>query len=85
MPKHVGILTSGGDCPGLNAVIRAVVRRIVNEGGSCVGIFEGWRGLVQGMSRPLDLCDTDVSATGARKIMQSPHARPDLRVVHGTR
>ena len=43
----VGLLTGGGDCPGLNAVIRAVVQRIANEGGSCVGILEGWRGLVQ--------------------------------------
>ena len=43
----VGLLTGGGDCPGLNAVIRAVVQQVDNEGGSCVGILEGWRGLVQ--------------------------------------
>jgi hypothetical protein len=41
---RVGLLTGGGDCPGLNAVIRAVVQRVVNGGGSCVGILEGWRG-----------------------------------------
>lgn len=55
----VGILTGGGDCPGLNAVIRAVVQRVHNVGGSCVGILEGWRGLVQGNSRPLDVRETD--------------------------
>ena len=58
-PLKVGLLTGGGDCPGLNAVIRAIVQRIVSEGGSCVGILEGWRGLIQGMSRPLDVAETD--------------------------
>ena len=38
---HVGLLTGGGDCPGLNAVIRAVVRKISNEGGRCTGFLEG--------------------------------------------
>ena len=56
---RVGLLTGGGDCPGLNAVIRAVVQRIVNHDGSCVGILEGWRGLVQNMSCPLDISETD--------------------------
>ena len=51
----VGLLTGGGDCPGLNAVIRAVVQRIANDGGTCVGILEGWRGLVQGMTCPLTI------------------------------
>ena len=49
-PLKVGLLTGGGDCPGLNAVIRAIVQRIVSEGGSCVGILEGWRGLIQVLS-----------------------------------
>ena len=50
---RVGILTGGGDCPGLNAVIRAVVRKIHNAGGSCLGIMEGWRGLIDDLHRPL--------------------------------
>jgi len=44
----IGILTGGGDCPGLNAVIRAVVRASDDEGWDCVGVLEGWRGLVDG-------------------------------------
>ncbi len=44
----VGILTGGGDCPGLNAVIRAVVRTIHNAGGSTLGFLEGWRGPIEG-------------------------------------
>lgn len=48
MVKRVGILTGGGDCPGLNAVIRAIVRRAIKLGGyEIVGIKHGWRGLVQ--------------------------------------
>ncbi|MDQ2984116.1 MAG: 6-phosphofructokinase [Actinomycetota bacterium] len=47
MAKRVGVLTGGGDCPGLNAVIRAVVRRSLDRGGEVVGIREGWRGLVE--------------------------------------
>jgi 6-phosphofructokinase 1 len=57
MAKTIGILTGGGDCPGLNAVIRAVVRSATAEGWECVGILEGWRGLVEGNFRDLDLRD----------------------------
>jgi phosphofructokinase-like protein len=47
MAKSVGILTGGGDCPGLNAVIRAVVRRADAAGWDVVAVREGWRGLVE--------------------------------------
>ena len=53
MTHKVGILTGGGDCPGLNAVIRAVVRKVENAGGGCVGLLEGWSGLVNGKTCPL--------------------------------
>jgi len=55
--KTIGILTGGGDCPGLNAVIRAVVREADVAGWECVGILEGWRGLVDGSFRDLALRD----------------------------
>ncbi len=44
----VAILTGGGDCPGLNAVIRAVVRRGEQHGFEFAGIRDGWRGLIEG-------------------------------------
>jgi 6-phosphofructokinase 1 len=50
---RIGILTGGGDCPGLNAVIRAVTRRSLQRGAEVVGIREGWRGLVEGLFQPL--------------------------------
>jgi ATP-dependent phosphofructokinase / diphosphate-dependent phosphofructokinase len=49
----VGVLTGGGDCPGLNAVIRAVSRRSFARGHVIVGIREGWRGLVEAKFEPL--------------------------------
>src|SRR3712207_3715786 len=47
---RVGILTGGGDCPGLNAVIRGVFRRAMHEegGADIIGIKNGWRGLIEG-------------------------------------
>lgn len=51
----IGILTGGGDCPGLNAVIRAVVRRAEMLGYKILGIKNGWLGLVKGMAEPLSL------------------------------
>src|SRR5213083_2610949 len=50
---RVGILTGGGDCPGLNAVIRAAARRSMLRGDDVVGIRQGWRGLVDGLFEPL--------------------------------
>ncbi len=44
---RIGILTGGGDCPGLNPVIRAVVRKAANEGDEVVGIKNGWMGLIE--------------------------------------
>ena len=73
---RVGLLTGGGDCPGLNAVIRAVVQRVVNGGGSCVGILEGWRGLVRGMSRELDISETDEIIAKGGTILGSSRTNP---------
>src|ERR671933_224042 len=50
---RLGVLTGGGDCPGLNAVIRAVARRSFDRGHEVVGVRAGWRGLVEGLVVPL--------------------------------
>ena len=44
--KRIGVLTSGGDAPGMNAAVRAVVRTAVSRGIDCVGIRRGWNGLI---------------------------------------
>ena len=53
MTKSVGVLTGGGDCPGLNAVIRAVTKRLLGRGYEIVGIRDGWQGLIEGRFQPL--------------------------------
>jgi ATP-dependent phosphofructokinase / diphosphate-dependent phosphofructokinase len=56
LAMKIGVLTGGGDCPGLNAVIRAIVRKgSFHYGDEFVGFLEGWRGLVEDKTMPLDL------------------------------
>src|SRR3954469_20824570 len=53
---RVGLLTGGGDCPGLNAVIRAVVRKGERQfGDQLVGFLDGWRGVIENRTMPLDV------------------------------
>jgi len=53
---RVGILTGGGDCPGLNAVIRAAVRKGEHTyGDDFVGFRDGWKGVLEGLTMPLDV------------------------------
>src|ERR1041384_5662465 len=52
----IGVLTSGGDCPGLKAVIRSVVHRaVVDHGDEVIGFHDGWKGLLECDYRKLDL------------------------------
>ena len=53
--KCIGILTAGGDCPGLNAAIRGITKAAIQDYGiKVVGILDGFRGLVENRTRPLD-------------------------------
>jgi len=54
MMKKIGVLTSGGDAPGMNAAIRSVVRAALQKGMEVVGIYRGYNGLINGDIRPLD-------------------------------
>ena len=56
--KKIGVLTSGGDAPGMNAAIRAVVRSCSYHGISCAGIFRGYQGLIE----------NDIEELGARSV-----------------
>ncbi len=57
--KRIGILTGGGDCPGLNAVIRGVTKPALDQGLKVLGILDGFEGLVTG--KAVELYDKDVS------------------------
>ena len=51
--RKIGVLTSGGDAPGMNAAIRAVVRTALANGVETVGIYRGYSGLIKGDVHPL--------------------------------
>lgn len=51
---NIGVLTGGGDCPGLNPVINGVVRKSLQEGYEVTGVLRGWQGMLEKMTRPLD-------------------------------
>lgn len=70
------MLTGGGDCPALNAVIRAVVRTIHNQGGECFGFLEGWRGAIQGNYKPLKALETDEIIARGGTILGSSRTNP---------
>jgi ATP-dependent phosphofructokinase / diphosphate-dependent phosphofructokinase len=55
MDKTIGILTGDGDCPGLNAVIRAIVRKSLHFGNQAVGIRKSWKGILERDVTPLDI------------------------------
>lgn len=74
---RIGILTGGGDCPGLNAVIRAVVRTSVKEYQSeVVGFLEGWRGPVENMVMPLTMQSTGGLIHRGGTILRTSRANP---------
>ena len=52
---RIGILTGGGDCPGLNAVIRAITRKGIQEGDNILGILHGWKGMITGQHEELTM------------------------------
>jgi len=55
--KRVAVLTSGGDAPGMNAAIRAVVRTGVDKGWEMYGVYHGYAGLISGNARPMGARD----------------------------
>jgi 6-phosphofructokinase len=50
---RVGILTGGGDCPGLNPAIRGATLRLIRDGHTPIGVLQGWKGLIEGLTVPL--------------------------------
>ena len=55
--KHIAVLTSGGDAPGMNAAIRAVTRSALDQDMTVYGVRQGWQGLVDGQFRQLSARD----------------------------
>ena len=74
----IGILTGGGDCPGLNAVIRAVVRKgILNYGYTILGVYEGWNGLInENLIKTLSLRDVSGILHRGGTVLRSSRTNP---------
>ncbi|MCC5034594.1 6-phosphofructokinase [Streptomyces sp. WAC 00631] len=82
---RVGVLTGGGDCPGLNAVIRGVVRKGVQEYGyEFVGFRDGWRGPLEADTVPLDIPAVRGILPRGGTILGSSRTNP-LKAEHGIR
>ncbi|MHA6799022.1 6-phosphofructokinase [Bounagaea algeriensis] len=74
---RVGVLTGGGDCPGLNAVLRAVTRRGVSEyGHEIVGFRNGWQGPIEGAVQPLGLDDVEHILDRGGTVLGSSRTNP---------
>ena len=76
MPKRIGILTGGGDCPGLNPAIRGCVVRALDHGYETLGLLEGWKGLVEGNSVPLKLSDVEEIVVKGGTILGTSRTNP---------
>jgi len=77
MPRKIGILTGGGDCPGLNAVIRAAVYCGIKEHGfEFLGIMFGWKGLLEKNVKPLGIEDVRKIAPIGGTILRTSRTNP---------
>ncbi|MGZ8588081.1 MAG: 6-phosphofructokinase [Actinomycetota bacterium] len=91
---RLGILTGGGDCPGLNAAIRSVVRAGDDRGVTILGFRDGWRGVLQGEAHQLTIEDVrgilsrggtilGTSGTQPSRVEGGPDLVRDAIGVHG--
>ncbi|MBF0478755.1 MAG: 6-phosphofructokinase [Candidatus Omnitrophica bacterium] len=76
--RKIGILTGGADCPGLNSVIRAVVRKAMQEGFVVTGIKNGWNGLIDNDMKILDLRMTSGILDRGGTILGTSRLKPPL-------
>ncbi|MFM8642820.1 MAG: 6-phosphofructokinase, partial [Phycisphaerales bacterium] len=76
--KRIGVLTGGGDCPGLNAVIRAVTKTAIwKHGLEVMGIEDGFQGLIEDRVRPLTSRDASgILTRGGTSLGSSNRANP---------
>ena len=74
--KKVGILTGGGDCPGLNSVIYGIMLKAYDAGVECVGILKGWKGLIDNEFIKLKIADHDDLHTVGGTILYTSRTNP---------
>jgi 6-phosphofructokinase 1 len=74
--KKIGILTGGGDCPGLNSVIYGIMLKAYDAGVECVGILKGWKGLIENLTIPLKIAEHDDLHTIGGTILYTSRTNP---------
>ncbi len=73
---RIGMLTGGGDCPGLNAVIRAATRRLAGDEHEVVGVLRGWRGMIDPRFMPLGIDDVSGILPRGGTILKTSRTNP---------
>lgn len=82
--RRIGVLTSGGDAPGMNAAIRAVARAAITAGVEVMGIYRGYSGLIDGDIRPLAIRDVSNIVNKGGTILYSDRC-PEFKTEAGMR
>ena len=80
--KKIGVLTSGGDAPGMNAAVRAVARTAISHGVEVMGIYRGYSGLIDGDIKPLTLRDVSNIINKGGTILYSDRC-PEFKTPEG--
>ncbi|NVM44094.1 MAG: ATP-dependent 6-phosphofructokinase [Candidatus Lokiarchaeota archaeon] len=74
--KKIGILTGGGDCPGLNSVIYGIMLKAYDADIECVGILKGWKGFMENLTIPLNIAEHDDLHTIGGTILYTSRTNP---------
>jgi 6-phosphofructokinase 1 len=74
--KKIGILTGGGDCPGLNSVLYGIMLKAYDAGVECLGILKGWKGFVEDQTIPLNIAEHDDLHTIGGTILYTSRTNP---------
>ncbi|GAI06076.1 unnamed protein product [marine sediment metagenome] len=83
MRRKIGVLTGGGDCPGLNAAIRAVTKSAIQRGYEVLGIRNGWKGFLDNETMVLDRINTSGIIDRGGTILGTSRVSP-LRIENGS-
>ena len=79
--KKIGILTGGGDCPGLNSVLYGIMLKAYDAGVDCVGILKGWKGFIENLTIPLNIAEHDDLHTIGGTLLYTSRTNP-FKEVH---
>ena len=74
--RKIGILTGGGDCPGLNSVLYGIMLKAYDNGIECIGILKGWKGFLENLTIPLNIAEHDDLHTVGGTILYTSRTNP---------